>query len=102
MTDKIILGGDENTVAAAGDEADQTLGAALIKLNLAGGQRRHHHPVSLDVSHFQVEAVLCKQTLFETDPQRREAAADGRIADVDGGEFFILRREERGKTKKKS
>ena len=76
MINDIVLGSDENAVAAAGDEADQTLGAALINVNLARGQRRQHHPVALDVGHLEIDAVLGEQTLIEANPERREAAAD--------------------------
>ena len=58
MPDEIILCRDENPVAAARDEPDQAFGSSLIKVNFAGGERRQHHSVSLDVGHLQVDTVF--------------------------------------------
>lgn len=91
VVDGVVLRGDENAVAASRHEPDQAFGAALVDVNLARGQCRHHYPVALDVGHLEIDAVFGEQALVEADPERREAAADRRVAEVYGGELLFLR-----------
>ena len=82
-------------VAAAGDQPDQTFGAALVKLDFAGGECGEHHAIALDVSELGIHAMLSEQALIVRRPKRREAAADRRVANGDGREFLVLRSGER-------
>ncbi len=87
----VVLGSDEHAVAAAGNQPDQSFGAALVELNLAGGQRRQHDAVALNVRQLGVQPMFGEQAKILGHPKRREAAADRGVADGDGGEFFVLR-----------